>query len=193
MQIPGPCGPLEAALDEAENPSSTFAILCHPHPQYGGSMHDAVLATTAAVFLDHGINCLRFNFRGVGASAGRYDQGVGEVDDLIAAKQWMCESYQCAELWLAGYSFGSSIVWKSLDQLAPSRAFLIAPPIGAMNFEPRTAEGNVHAIAGRADDFVDVNALERLLPATTTIIEGADHFFSGAHKPLADALHTAIG
>ena len=192
LQIEGPAGALEARHDAPDYALQITAVLCHPHPQYGGSMHDAVLDTTARVLLDHGVNCLRFNFRGVGGSAGQYDNGVGEVDDLMAVANWVVAENPEHSLWLLGYSFGSNIVARSLDTLSPDHAVLIAPPIGMMDFSGATANESLYAIAGSNDDFVDEGKLLEFLGDRAQIIQGADHFFGGFHAELADAVGQAI-
>ena len=88
MMIPTPTGQLEAHVEQPAEAARAI-VICHPHPQYGGSMHDAVVDTVEAVARRHAFATLRFNFRGVGASTGRFDNGVGEVDDLLAALAWM--------------------------------------------------------------------------------------------------------
>ena len=137
--IPSPTGQLEAHFEQP--PSTTRAIvICHPHPQYGGSMHDAVVDTVDGVARRHGFATLRFNFRGVGASTGRFDNGVGEVDDLLAALTWLRDRSGTLPVWLAGYSFGSNIVWRSIARAGElGGALLIAPPVALMDFADRPA------------------------------------------------------
>ena len=98
--IPGPVGALEARVEAGG--SGRWAILCHPHPLYGGSMHDAVLDTVATVLAEQDVGRVRFNFRGVGASDGQYDEGRGEADDLIAVRDWLATEHAPDELWLGG-------------------------------------------------------------------------------------------
>ncbi|NOX50522.1 MAG: alpha/beta hydrolase [Gammaproteobacteria bacterium] len=193
MNIAGPAGNLDAFHECATNEKTITAVLCHPHPQYGGNMHDAVLDTIAGVLLGQGINCLRFNFRGVGNSAGSFDNGVGEIEDLTAAAQWVTNEYPRDKLWLAGYSFGSSIVWQGLNTLTPTRTLLIAPPMGVMPFagEPPT-DAQVIAIAGDQDDYVDTQKFSDWAEVETFLIPGADHFFNGSHDQLAQCITTAI-
>lgn len=187
--IPGQAGNLEAHLDEVDD-ACAVAVLAHPHPQYGGSMHDAVLATAANVLLDHRTTCLRFNFRGVGASSGSYDQGQGEVNDVVAAAAWLREKYPSLPLWLSGYSFGASMVWQALSRTAYERAILIAPPVGIMDFNG--SANAVQAIAGDRDDFVDADKFTTWLGADAHLIPGADHFFSGSHAQLASTLKSIL-
>ncbi len=188
MHIQGPSGLIEARFDEAEAAKPIHAVLCHPHPQYGGSMHDAVLDAAAQVLLDHGISCLRFNFRGVGSSEGSYDNGVGEVDDLLAAVTFLRTQNPDHALWLVGYSFGSNIVAKAIASVAPDNAVLVAPPVKVMDFSAITDRHEVYAISGSRDDFIDAVKLEALLGERAFLIEGADHFFSGFYRELSDAV-----
>ena len=196
MRIPAPCGELEADLRTAEQAapvSSTIAVLSHPHPLYGGSMHDGVLASCAEVLLDHGVDCLRFNFRGVGASDGRHDQGVGEVDDVVAAANWAGQQDGYAAVWLLGYSFGAAMTWQALGQLAPQLTVLVAPPLGSMAFPDHPSlPGQVTAIAGDADDFVNSDRFRAWEGVATHLLPGADHFFSTSHQQLQNALADTI-
>ncbi len=174
-------------------------VLCHPHPQYGGNMHDAVIGIVESAAQRSGFATLKFNFRGVGASAGRYDNGVGEVDDVLAAVAWLRGRIGARPIWLAGYSFGSNVVWRSLDDAGETAGvLLIAPPVGMMDFSARPAAAvSVTVIAGDADDYVDIAELgrwgrDRTPPAQIDIIEGADHFFSGAYPKVARAVEHAL-
>ena len=192
IEIQGSAGLIEARTDQASESRHITTVLCHPHPQYGGSMHDGVIDVAASVMLDHGIDCVRFNFRGVGRSEGVYDNGIGEVDDLASVAAWVHEQSPDHTLWLAGYSFGSSIVFRSLEQLSPDFALLIAPPIGMMEFPEGVDTANVHAIAGDRDDFVDIEELNQRFGARAHVLSGADHFFGGYYGPLRDAVAQAI-
>lgn len=192
MQIDGPAGALEARYDPPGSGSGRQAVLCHPHPQYGGSLHDGVLDILARVLLDAGIGVLRFNFRGVGGSAGRYDGGEGELADLQAAAAWLQQQYPGDELWACGYSFGAWVTWRALDAgLHPSRVILLAPPVGPMSFPPPAVAPPampVDVIAGTDDAFIDSAALAELAGATVHRLDGADHFFGTA----ADALQACL-
>ena len=188
MDIPGPVGALEAELTTTADSAGAFAVLCHPHPQYGGNMHDAVLKVLETVLLGSGVACLRFNFRGVGGSDGRYDGNGGEVEDLLAVVAWLRDAHAPRSLVLGGYSFGASIVWQALTEVDAVRALLIAPPTAMMAFEPLANEVPVDIFAGERDEFVDMSALEGLPNARLHPLPGANHFFSGA----ADALEHSI-
>lgn len=198
MNIDSPCGTLESLYDRATDTKPITAVLGHPHPQYGGSMHDAVLQTAADVLLAHGANVLRFNFRGVGSSSGSFDNGIGETEDLLAASTWVKQETPENVLWWLGYSFGAAVVWralqiKDLPVHHPQRTILIAPPIGVMDFAPAATDAidpaDIRdAIAGDQDDFVDLALLQSWPTVTAHVIPGADHFFANRHDLLADAI-----
>ncbi|MEQ8859501.1 MAG: alpha/beta hydrolase [Pseudomonadales bacterium] len=193
LHIDGPAGRLTARYDAVAVACTAQAVLCHPHPQYGGSMDDAVLATVAERLLAAGIGVLRFNFRGVGGSDGTYDGGDGEVADLLAATAWLRREQATGPLWAGGYSFGAWVTWRALAAgLQADRILLIAPPVGAMTFAAGPLPDIAFAIAGDADDFVDGAALQALPGVDTTIIAGCDHFFSGAHEELAAAVDRVL-
>ena len=110
LAIAGPAGRIEAALDLPEPdavPQPVLAIVCHPLPTEGGSMHNKVVTMTARALRESGIATLRFNFRGVGQSEGSFDDGQGELDDLRAVAAWARAEHQDKALWLAGFSFGA--------------------------------------------------------------------------------------
>ena len=209
MQLPGPAGELEAAIDEAESSAGRYAILCHPHPQYGGSMHDAVLDCLAQALGDSGVSCLKFNFRGVGRSEGSHygaqegahygaqegapDGAAGAVADLCAVADWLQEERSPRSLLLGGYSFGASVVWQALAHgLQAERALLVAPPIGAMQFPEFTPACPVDVFAGDADQFIDAAALTAWRGINLHRLSGADHFFSGQWQLLRETISGAL-
>lgn len=193
LTIQGHAGALEARYDAAPGTPAVQAVLCHPHPQYGGSMHDGVLAALADVLIDAGIGVLRFNLRGVGGSAGRYDGGAGEVEDLLAAADWLVAAHPGARLWAGGYSFGAWVTWQALDRgLAPAHAILLAPPVGAMPFPSRPGELPTDVVIGSRDDFADPAALDAWSDVTLYRIDGADHFFTGHHDDLDSTLRQIV-
>ena len=192
--IPGPAGALEAHVEAGG--SRRWAILCHPHPLYGGSMHDAVLDTVATVLAEQDIGRVRFNFRGVGASDGQYDDGRGEADDLVAVRDWLAAEHAPGELWLAGYSFGSNVVWRTRHRIPEARRIvLIAPPVGAMDFAPpdEAEAAEVTVVAGDRDAFVDLDALRHWSGDRCDVrtVAGADHFFAARWEALATALRAS--
>lgn len=198
LLIPTASGHLEACFDEGTGATRAI-VLCHPHPQYGGSMHDAVVGTVEGVARRHGFATLRFNFRGVGDSTGRYDNGIGEVDDLLTALAWLRDRARGMPVWLAGYSFGSNVVWRALERAGDvDGVVLVAPPVAMMDFGARpVTKASVTLIAGDEDDYVDAADLRRWAAeasgsARVEIIAGADHFFSGGHSELAKAAERAF-
>lgn len=190
--IPGPEGPLEAILSSPDQALERIAVLCHPHPRYGGSLHDQVLDVLARCLAKRGIASLRFNFRGVGQSAGTYSGAGGEVDDLRAVLDWVRAEHPDATLYLGGYSFGASIVSQVLTDALPQRVLLVAPPLGNMTVERPPAGVCVDVIVGSADAFVDPAALADFGEARIHRIDGADHFFAGYAADLAAAIDAAL-
>ncbi len=193
LDIPGPAGALEARFDEASSPVRASAVLCHPHPQYGGTMNDAVLDCLAQTLLANGVSCLRFNFRGVGNSEGGYDGSGGEVDDLRAAVSWLQAERAPSQLWLGGYSFGANVVWQSLAGMPePHRVLLIAPPVGSMAFPNRDLSCPVDVFIGDADEFASQDALAAWRGIRGHIIAGANHFFLGQWDTLRQRIEQVI-
>ena len=197
MQLPGPAGALEVAIDETASATGRYAILCHPHPQYGGIMHDALLDCLAQALGDSGISCLKFNFRGVGRSEGTHygtqegapDGAAGEVADLCAVADWLHEERSPRSLLLGGYSFGANVVWQALAHGMPAeRALLVAPPIGAMQFPEFTPACPVDVFAGDADQFIDAAALTAWRGINLHRLSGADHFFTGQWQLLRETI-----
>src|SRR5690349_8200181 len=106
ITIAGPVGDLEALLDEPANSDSprAVAVICHPHPLHGGAMTNKVAHVLGKAFVDVGAPAVRFNFRGVGASAGKFDEGNGETQDVLAVLDWAQQRWPTAQLWLGGFS-----------------------------------------------------------------------------------------
>jgi alpha/beta superfamily hydrolase len=164
------------------------AVVCHPHPQYGGDMENELVVRLTHALVDAGLATLRFDFRGVGASGGRHDDGRGEVDDVRAAAALLRARLGAAQVTLVGYSFGSLMAMRAaaLEPNAVAGAIAIAPPVRMMGLEFLAGcRVPVAFVLGDRDQFCPVAALEtaraRFAPASIqTVIAGADHFF-GAH------------
>lgn len=150
--IEGPAGALELAVGVR---GGDCAVLCHPHPLYGGSMHDAVLGIAEQAWQRQGGSSIRFNYRGVGASEGSFDGGNGEAEDAVCVANWVRSTFETRTLTLLGYSFGAGVAWRAaaaLDDIA--QVVLVAPPMPSMDFPHRGAPRTV-LIHGDQDDFVD--------------------------------------
>ena len=194
IDVPGPAGALEARLSDSSPADGHYAVLCHPHPQYGGDMNDTVLDILARVLERNGTACLRFNFRGVGGSEGSHDGKGGEVDDVLATVAWLQAEHAPMKLILGGYSFGASMVWQALEKLdTPDRVLLIAPPVAMMDFASQEVNCPVDVFAGDADQYVDPEALAAWQGISAHVIDGADHFFSGKWDRLEAEIAAVLG
>jgi len=129
--LPGPIGQLEVMTAPAiiGQPTKAIAIICHPHPLFGGTMHNKVVTTLSRAFQNLGLCTVRFNFRGVGKSTGSYAEGIGEMEDLLAIIQWVESENAGVAIWLAGFSFGAYIAARMATQWAASQLILVAPPV----------------------------------------------------------------
>jgi uncharacterized protein len=172
-------------------------ILCHPHPQYGGDMHNPVVSTMAESAFREGYSTLRFNFRGAGESEGSYGEGIGEKEDVQAAIQFLSLKLRVPEpfLILAGYSFGA---WTGLQVAAQDpkvRGMVgIAPPLGIYDFGfLKESRKNKLFVVGNQDMYCPLPVLEKWYgeleePKSLTVLPGADHFFSSHIPALTQAL-----
>jgi alpha/beta superfamily hydrolase len=190
--IPGPIGFLEAKYyQQTDSKKAPIILFLHPHPQYGGTMNNKVVHTLYKTFADNGFNVLRFNFRGVGRSEGRYDNGDGELSDAAAALDWFqANNPFSAQCWIAGFSFGAWIAMQLLMRRPElSKFVVVSPPVNLYDFSflaPCPTSGKI--IQGTKDNIVhcqDVLGLsERLLTQKNIdvecqLIEEADHYFAG--------------
>jgi hypothetical protein len=182
VQIDGPEGALEGLLVVGNSGRRGAALVCHPHPSHGGTMHSKTVHHAALAFEGANLEVLRFNFRGVGRSAGRYGEGVGEREDAAAALAWLERRRPGEPLLAAGFSFGS---WVGLDvgrARDSVRALVgIAPPLALYSFDfLRGCRKPLLLVAGDADPFCPVASLQELQstlnPATEiAILPGAGH------------------
>jgi alpha/beta superfamily hydrolase len=156
LMISGPVGQLEALLEkQSVKPINRVAILCHPHPQFEGTMHNKVVHTLARAMNDLDVAALRFNFRGVGGSEGSYADGDGEIDDVVAVAAYARERWPGAELWLAGFSFGAVVAARAAVALQPARLISIAPAVNILGKQlPEQPTMPWLIIQGDADDVV---------------------------------------
>jgi len=189
--LDGPAGIIEAAIDRSDcPPQPAVAIVCHPLPTEGGSMHNKVVTMAARALREVGLDSVRFNFRGVGASAGTFDEGDGETDDLIAVAEWVRAQRPDAALWLAGFSFGAYVALRATATLQPSVMVSIAPPVGrSWDFSALTLPTCPWlVIQGEADEVVDPQAVfdwveAMAQPPQLVRMPDTSHFF---HRKLID-------
>jgi|TARA_B110000211_G_scaffold221724_1_gene269678 alpha/beta superfamily hydrolase len=186
LVIAGTAGPLEARYSEAGAATGVTAVLCHPHPQFGGTMNDRVLDALESALLSSGISSLRFNFRGVGGSAGRYGDGLGEIDDVAAATNWVRERSVGERIILVGYSFGGAVALSAQNILAPECMILVAPALGFFGQEhPPTLPSLV--ILAENDQFVNTDSAKDWFVDGNTWVEqipDTDHFFVRCHDQI---------
>ena len=187
LSLQGPSGVLECVCDlPALGTYQGTAVISHPHPLYGGTMHNKVVQTLAKAFVQNGWRAIRFNFRGVGASAGVYDEGRGEVDDLMSVIQATSEASQ--SLALAGFSFGAFVTSHAVACLPSSLQLekLVLVGTAASRFEVATLPTDLHektlVVHGEVDDTVPLASVmdwARPQSLPVTVIPGVEHFFHG--------------
>lgn len=187
----GPAGRIEVACDPpaAATTVAGVAVICHPHPLHGGTMHNKVVTMLARALGELGLACVRFNFRGVGQSEGDYDEGRGEGDDLAAVVEWVRSVRGADALWLAGFSFGSYVSLRNARRLRAAALISIAPPVGRWDFDAiELSDCPWLVVQGEDDEVVDakavfewIAALER--PPQLVRMPETGHFF---HRRLLD-------
>jgi len=195
-RIAGPAGAIECAIDEPADMPRGLAVICHPHPQAGGTLDNKVVQTLARAFAQLGLRSVRFNFRGIGASEGAWDGGRGEVDDALAVigayrHGAEAEAARALPLVLAGFSFGGYVAAEAARRLPEgakaSRLVLVAPSTQKEKVPP--VPSNTLVIHGDADDVVPLAAtLDWARPQSlpVTVVPGAGHFFHGRLTLLKD-------
>ncbi len=203
VTIAGAAGKIEALLEEGKadapfSASAYVALICHPHPLYGGTMDNKVVSTLARIYRELGITSLRFNFRGVGASEGEHDEARGEVDDLCIVSEWLQAQYPESQLLLAGFSFGSAVVAAASERIPVAHMILIAPPVMRYSYAPQGAFAcPVTLVLGGQDELVEAEAVLAWLESLdctveTIVIPEASHFFHGQLNSLREKLATQL-
>ena len=194
LTLKGPAGDLEAWLEtpaEFAQPDG-MALICHPHPQFGGSMTNKVVHSLARSALGTGLAAVRFNFRGVGGSEGEYADGLGETEDALAVLAWMRAQQPEAQIVLAGFSFGAAVALRVSAQQPAAQLVTIAPPLkyfeGTSIPVPLSPWLVVH---GDADDVVDCAETQASFEAAGLtpehhVLAEAGHFFHGRLHDLRD-------
>jgi alpha/beta superfamily hydrolase len=186
LMLEGPAGALEAQLDFPADVGApaAFAVVCHPHPLFGGTLTNKVVHTLARTFTDVGMPSLRFNFRGVGMSAGTHDEGRGEVQDVLAAVRYGHERWPQARLWLAGFSFGAAVAVCASREAMPAGLVAVAPAVDRLDIAAVMPTCPWLVLLGDADEVVPPQRMlqwaQGLRPVPVTqVLAGAGHFFHG--------------
>jgi alpha/beta superfamily hydrolase len=201
--LAGPAGRLESLLNAGSEHATHAALVCHPHPLYGGTLHNKVVFHTMKALNSFGFPVLRFNFRGTGLSQGEHDNGIGEIDDVRAALDWLDHEFHLP-LIFAGFSFGAAV---GLQAACPDRRVQAVVGLGIpvipadervydLSFLHDCAKTKLF-VSGARDQFGPRAQLERLVesvpePKKLVLIEGADHFFEGRLRELREAIETWV-
>lgn len=191
LVIDGPAGALEADLNDPGEPRRGIALIAHPNPVQGGTKDNKVVTTLAKTFFGQGYVAIRPNFRGVGASAGSFDQGVGETEDILAIVRYARSRFDGLPLLLAGFSFGAFIQTRvaqtlSAENLPAERLVLVGPAVN--RFPAATVPSDTLVIHGEVDDVVPLAAVldwARPQQLPLVVVPGGEHFFHGRLHVLA--------
>ena len=194
-EIAGPAGPLEALLDEPEGAPRAVAVFGHPHPLHGGTMHTKALYQAAKAMPRMGVAAVRFNFRGVGRSAGVFDAGPGEREDFLAAVSFVSERFPDVPIWAAGMSFGSWIAMTAgASDPRVSLLLGIAPPVDRYEFDALlTCTLPKFIIHGEDDELISIKDVRKFYgqipePKELITIEDANHLFEMKTSLVGDAV-----
>jgi alpha/beta superfamily hydrolase len=193
--IAGPTGNLEALIDiPAHADGSRVAVVCHPHPVYGGTMTNKVVHMLARSFNECGAVAVRFNYRGVGASEGAYDEGAGETDDAIAVFDWAKQRWPQAGVWLGGFSFGGAVAIRAAIARDALALVTVAPAVRRVSVSTqRLPTCPWLLIQGDNDELVDAADVQRWAqslpsPPQLRLLPRVDHFFHGRLNELRDVV-----
>lgn len=201
VRIAGPAGMLEAvtACPPVGAPMRAVGVVCHPHPLYGGSLQNKVVHYLSQTLNALGVGTVRFNFRGVGASEGVYDEGVGETDDLLAVLNWARRQRPEHSVWLAGFSFGSYVALRAAAHWPVSRLVTVAPPVNFFDFEMIERPACPWLLVqGNRDEVVPCAAVLDWAqgmnpPPDILCMADVGHFFHGRLNDLRDRVLEALG
>ncbi|MEL7448461.1 MAG: alpha/beta fold hydrolase [Pseudomonadota bacterium] len=199
VSIAGPAGAIEASIEPGSDNPPAIAVVCHPHPQHGGTMRNKVVHTLARTFVTLGATAVRFNFRGVGASEGNYDEGRGELDDALAVLDWAAERWPGTPLWVAGFSFGGWVALRAAARRTVTQLVTVAPAVDRFTVDDTDAVSCPWVlIQGGADELVSADAVlawAKQLDHGPEILlmPGVDHFFHGRLTDLKSRLLESLG
>jgi alpha/beta superfamily hydrolase len=193
--VPSPQGRLEAILKTPRGPLRGAALVLHPHPLFGGTMHNKVVFRAASALNDAGLLALRINFRGVGQSTGEHDEGRGERDDVRAGLDYLAENYPDQEITLCGFSFGARVGLEvGIGDHRVRQLISIGTPVDKYDFSfLAECRKPILFVQGDRDEFGDVERLRELVveikgPVELKIIKGAGHFFDDQLDELKAAI-----
>lgn len=203
LQLPGDVGELEAIVTTPTQLASSrvTAIICHPHPQQQGTMHNKVVTTLHRTCRDLGIRTVRFNFRGVGKSVGQFADGIGEIDDAIAVVNWVKQQRPHDNIWLLGFSFGACIALAATTRLVDQINYLICVAPGVDR--PYCQAGSPQqcpwlVVQGGQDEVINAHAVTQWVNAIDTnppqycYFADVGHFFHGQLLLLRDCVTNAL-
>src|SRR5712671_886604 len=200
----GPEGRLEGRYQHGEGNTAPIALMLHPHPQHGGTMNNKVIYNLYNLFAERGFSALRFNFRGVGRSQGRFDRGEGELSDAAAALDWL-QSYNpnASQCWIAGFSFGAWIGMQLLMRRPEISGFIsVAPPANLYDFTflaPCPSSGLI--VHGKADQVVPEADIQKLVDRLANqkgisvdhaSVPNANHFFDNQVEALGEVVEAYL-
>jgi len=198
-EIPGPAGPLEALIDLPEGEPRAVAVFGHPHPLHGGTMHTKALYQAAKAMPRIGVAALRFNFRGVGRSAGTFDSGPGEKDDFRAALSYVEQRFSDLPIWAAGMSFGSWVAMTvGAEDARVTLLLAIAPPVDRYDFGVlKTCTLPKFIVHGESDELISIKEIRRFYaqipePKELVAIEDANHLFEGKTSMVGEAVEDLL-
>ena len=201
--LDGPAGRLEALLNAGAANATHAAVVCHPHPSFGGTLHNKVVFHTMKALNSFGFPVLRFNFRSAGLSQGEHDHGQGEVDDVRAALDWLDKEFRLPMIF-AGFSFGAAVGLQAACPDTRVKAMIaVGTPVAAIDnrsydfkFLQSCTKPKLF-VSGARDQFGPRAELERLAtlvsePRKLVLIEGADHFFEGRLRELRETIESWV-
>lgn len=191
--IPGPAGQIEAVASCSNYQKKVLAIICHPHPLHGGTMQNKVVHALDKAFNNLGALTVRFNFRGVGHSAGQHDHARGEVDDLHAVIAWCMEQLPQHALCLAGFSFGAFIAMQAAQQQQLRQLVTVAPPVGMYDFDSLSRPNCPWLlIQGEEDEIIESQQVLQWAGQVSGVdvvsLPATGHFFHGKLNALQDII-----
>lgn len=198
--VTGPAGVLESLTTCPQGiTAKASAVVCHPHPLHGGTMHNKVVHTLARSLTELGLATVRFNFRGVGASAGAYGQAMGETEDALAVMHWLSARRPSDEIWLAGFSFGAYVALRAAAQFPVSQLILVAPPVHLyreLGLPPAPAAPTL-VLQGEQDEVVPAESVKTWAGSVSPqpalrLFPGVGHYFHGRLNDLRSSVQEAL-